>query len=77
MIVVKVGSVELNLNKNEAKEVQHIADEVLLCDAIDGNFEVAQRSADIWIRSAPDQKAQERRKAAVRALGLSDVVKFL
>lgn len=61
----------VEVTKNEAKEVQRLK---MLAAADRGQ---AQRAADIWMRSAPDDKAQERRKAVARALGLSDTVAFL
>ena len=61
----------VEVTKNEGKEVQRLK------ALIDHNREHAQRAADIWMRSAPDDKAAERRKAVARALGLSDTVAFL
>ena len=61
----------VEVTKNEGKEVQRL--EALL----EASREQAERAADIWMRSAPDDKAQERRKAVCRALGLSDTVAFL
>jgi hypothetical protein len=61
----------VEVTKNEGKEVQRLK------DLIGHNREQAERAADIWMRSAPDDKAQERRKAVCRALGLSDTVAFL
>ena len=61
----------VEVTKNEGKEVQRLK------ALIDHNREQAERAADIWMRSAPDDKAQERRKAVARALGLSDTVAFL
>lgn len=37
----------------------------------------AERCGDIWLRSAPTDKAAERRKAALKNLGLPDTVAFL
>ncbi|OHD25428.1 MAG: hypothetical protein A2Y38_12770 [Spirochaetes bacterium GWB1_59_5] len=71
MITVKIGEVELKLTKNEAKEAQRLEAFRRV------EKEYAQRSADIWIRSAPTTAAQDRRKAVARALGLSDTVAFL
>lgn len=68
---------KLNINrsiveaKNEGKEVQRLK------DLIEHNREQAERAADIWMRSAPDDKAAARRKAVCRALGLPDTVRFL
>lgn len=70
MITVKIGEVELKLNKNEVCEAQRL-------QTFASEKEYAQRSADIWIRSAPTTAAQDRRKAVARALGLSDTVAFL
>ena len=61
----------VEVTKNEGKEVQRLK------ALIDHNREHAQRAADIWMRSAPNDKAQERRKAVARALGLSDTLAFL
>ncbi len=69
-IQIKINGQEVTLNKNEAKEVSRIAHELF-------DKEYAQRTADIWMRSAPTKEAQERRKVAVRALGLSDVIQYL
>ncbi len=71
MITVKIGAVELKLNKNEVREVQRMQLEIKLVSK-----DSAQRSADIFMRSAYGPQV-ERRKAAVRALGLSDTVAFL
>ena len=69
---------KLNINrsivevmKNEGKEGQRLK------DIIEHNREQAERAADIWMRSAPDDKAAARRKAVCRALGLPDTVRFL
>lgn len=70
MAKVIINNVEVELNKNEAKELVRINSFILERD-------YAQRSADIWMRSAPNATSQQRRKAAVRALGLSDEIKFL
>lgn len=61
----------VEVTKNEGKEVQRLK------ALIDHNREQAERAADIWMRSAPDDKAQERRKAVCRALGLPDTVRFV
>ena len=61
----------VEVTKNEGKEVQRLK------ALLEASREQAERSADIWMRSAPDDKAQERRKAVCRALGLSDTVAFL
>lgn len=61
----------VEVTKNEGKEVQRLK------ALIDHNREQAERAADIWMRSAPDDKAAERRKAVCRALGLPDTVRFL
>lgn len=61
----------VEVTKNEAKEAHRIA------SMRTAGPEHAQRAADIWMRSAPDDKAQERRKAVARALDLSDTVAFL
>lgn len=80
MVKVQIGAVSVNLNKNEAKEVERLSGEVQYVKS-NGNKaedkEALQRHADIWMRSAPTQVAQDRRKLAVRALGLSDEIKFL
>lgn len=70
MVTLKIGEVELQLNKNEVREAQRL-------QAFANEKEYAQRSADIWIRSAPATAAQDRRMAEARALGLSDTVAFL
>jgi hypothetical protein len=61
----------VEVTKNEAKEAHRIA------SMRTAGPEHAQLAADIWMRSAPNDKAQERRKAVARALGLSDAVAFL
>ena len=61
----------VEVTKNEGKEVQRL--KALLEDS----REQAERAADIWMRSAPNDKAQERRKAVACAFGLSDTVAFL
>jgi hypothetical protein len=71
MIKVQIGSVTVELNKNEVIEAARI--KVFM--PIDKAY--SQSSADIWMRSAPSVTAMNRRKAAVRALGLSDEIKFL
>lgn len=72
MVKVQVGAVTIELNKNEAREIKRI-DTFKHCV----NESEAQHVADIWMRSAPTTAAQDRRKAAVRALGLSDEIKFI
>ena len=54
----------VEVTKNEGKEVQRLK------ALIDHNREQAERAADIWMRSAPDEKAKERRRAVIRALEL-------
>lgn len=61
----------VEVTKNEGKEVQRLK------ALIEHNREQAERSADIWMRSAPDDKAAARRKAVCRVLGLPDIVRFL
>lgn len=61
----------VEVTKNEGKEVQRLK------ALIEHNREHAERAADIWMRSAPDDKAAERRKAVCRALGLPDTVRFI
>lgn len=61
----------VEVTKNEGKEVQRLK------ALIEHNREQAERAADIWMRSAPDDKAAERRKAVCRALGLPDTVRFI
>ena len=61
----------VEVTKNEAKEAHRIA------SMRTAGPEHAQRAADIWMRSAPNDKAQERRKAVACAFGLSDTVAFL
>jgi hypothetical protein len=61
----------VEVTKNEAKEAHRIA------SMRTAGPDYAQRSVDIWMRSAPTTAAQERRKAVARALGLSDTVAFL
>ena len=68
---LNINSSIVEVTKNEGKEVQRLK------MLIGHNPEHAQRAADVWMRSAPDDKAQERRKAVARALGLSDTVAFL
>jgi hypothetical protein len=72
------------LDKNESKEAQRLSmlvrdtkQEKITEDERKQLCEYAQRSADIWMRSAPTAAAKERRKAVARALGLSDEIKFL
>lgn len=59
------------LKKNETKEFQRIKAFVTV------DREYAQRSADIWMRSAFSATAKERRKVAVKALGLVDEIQYL
>lgn len=59
----------ITLNKNEVKELARI--KMFLADV-----EYAQRAADVWMRSAPSEVAQERRKMAVKSLGLDAVIRF-
>ena len=61
----------VEVTKNEGKEVQRLK------ALLEASREQAERAADIWMRSAPDDKAAERRKAVARALGLSDTVRFI
>lgn len=61
----------IELNKNETKEYQRIKGFVSI------DKEYAQRSADIWMRSAPSSAAQNRRKAAIVTLGLSDQIAYV
>ena len=61
----------VEVTKNEGKEVQRLK------ALIEHNREQSERAADIWMRSAPDDKAAARRKAVCRALGLPDTVRFL
>ena len=61
----------VEVTKNEGKEVQRLK------ALLEASREQAERAADIWMRSAPNDKAQERRKAVCRALGLSDTGAFL
>ena len=61
----------VEVTKNEGKEVQRLK------ALLEASREQAERAADIWMRSAPDDKAAERRKAVCRALGLLDNVRFL
>lgn len=72
MQTMTINGVQIQLNNNEAKEAHRIATE-----ARTAGPDYAQRSVDIWMRSAPNDKAAERRKAIARALGLSDTVAFL
>ena len=51
-----------NLTKAEEKQLSRI---------------YSQACADIFMRSAPNAKALERRKAAVKAKGYSDIIQFL
>lgn len=61
----------VEVTKNEGKEVQRLK------ALLEASREQAERAADIWMRSAPDDKAVARRKAVCRALGLPDTVRFL
>jgi len=61
----------VEVTKNEGKEVQRLK------ALLEASREQVERSADIWMRSAPDDKASARRKAVCRALGLPDTVRFL
>lgn len=61
----------VEVTKNEGKEVQRLK------ALLEASREQAERAADIWMRSAPDDKAATRRKAVCRALGLPDTVRFL
>lgn len=72
MITVKIGSVTMKLNKNEAKEVELLNGE-LLYNKNNGEryLHVVQRHADTWVNSAITEVAKNRRKEAVKALGLS------
>lgn len=71
MQTMTINGVQLKLTKNEAKEAHRIASMRTAGPAY------AQKSVDIWMRSAPDAKAQERRKAIARALGLNDQIQYL
>ena len=73
MITVKIGAVELKVTKTEACFAQDCVDLM----KHDGGKEYAQKHIDAIIRRAPNDKAQKRRKAVARALGLSDTVAFL
>ena len=55
----------VEVTKNEGKEVRRLK------ALIEHNREQAERSADIWMRSAPDDKA------VCRALGLPDTLRFV
>ena len=70
MAKVQIGSTAVELKKNEAKEIARIGQFV----GVDKDY--AQRSADIWMRSAPAERNRVARQAAVRAIGLSDEIKF-
>lgn len=59
------------LTAAESKELDRIKNANLV------SADYAQRSADVWMRSATNGAASSRRKAAVKALGLSDEIKFL
>lgn len=59
------------LNKNETREYQRIKAFVTV------EKDYAQRSADIWMRSAPTKEAKERRQAAVKTLGLVNEIQYL
>jgi hypothetical protein len=61
----------VEVTKNEGKEVQRLK------DLIEHSREQAERAADIWMRSAPNDAAAERREAVCRALGLPDTVRFV
>lgn len=61
---------DLKMNKNEKKEIMRIFSFIEL------EKEYAQRAADIWMRSAPTDAAKTRRQAAVKLIGLSDVITF-
>lgn len=73
MVKVTINNIVLELNKNECKEILRIQQAK---NPPYSNPAYAQRSADIWMRSAPSEAAMIRRKMAVRALGMSDVVTF-
>ena len=61
----------IEVTKNEGKEVQRLK------ALLEASREQAERAADIWMHSAPDDKAAARRKAVCRGLGLPDTVRFL
>lgn len=71
MQIITIDNVQISLNKNEIKEAHRIA------TMRTAGPEYAQKSVDIWMRSAPTTAAQDRRKAVARALKLSDEIKFL
>ena len=63
MVKVTIKGVVLTLNKNECREILRLQQCI---NPPYSNPAYAQRSADIWMRSAPGDKALERRKIAVR-----------
>lgn len=67
---VHIAGKKLALSKNEIREAQRIV------AWLGQDRTAAQRAADIWMRSAYGAQV-DRRKAAVRAMGLSDTVAFL
>lgn len=60
----------IELNKNEIKEYNRIK------QFKDLDKDYAQRSADIWLRSAATGKAQDRRQTALKLLGLDDTINY-
>jgi hypothetical protein len=60
------------LTKPEAKEARQIAS-----FAAAGHTDYAARCADVWLRSAPNGKAQVRRADFLRSIGLSDTVAYI
>ena len=72
MQTITINGTELQVTKDEARDIEMIKQSMTVI-----GMKCAQRRADILMRSAPNDKAQERRKAAVKALGLSDEIQFL
>ena len=68
--MVLINGQEFNSDKPESLETERLQKAVKL------DKEYAQRCADIWMRSAPNAKALQRRKWIVEALGLSNVITF-
>lgn len=62
---LNLNRVIVEVTKNEGKEVQR-----LKLFIGDGRQQKAEQSAELWIRSAPDDAAKIRRRNVASALGL-------
>lgn len=72
MQTIKLNGIEFQATKNEIREALRIETEIKL-----GYMEVAQKTADIWMRSARDSKSAQRRSFITRALGLVPHIQYI